>query len=257
MNALTKSLAAAAVLTGAMLSAPVHALPTCATAVGMSITPPGGTLRSSSSADCLEISGGYNQPDGLYSFSQKDAFLQLLVDKWGGNANDWLYLREVDGRDDGGDDSIVFNPFHQPDPNESADLWTNPQGAGTPSFSVSITEPGFPLPFVPKVLDVIGVIKPDSIKDPNDPGNVVVVDRVLAYLFSDMQINERGELRGTYDLGSGSTTAPGYLPAGVTLYGRFSGPVTPNPNLIPEPGILALVGIAAVGASVARRKRNG
>ena len=261
MNALTKSLAAAAILTGAFLSAPAQALPSCATSIGMTITPPAGTTQSPDSGACLDITGGYNWAySGYASADEQKAFRQLLADKWGGTADDWVYLREIDGRSDSISDGVFFLPDHQPEPFESADLWTNGQanvGSTVPNgtFSVSITETPLQNAFVPKLMDIVGVLKPDSSTNPGDKSQRgTFVDTVLAYLFSDIQITQRGDLTGTFDVRSSTTAGSDFGTAGIGFFGRVASAVNPTP--IPEPGILALVGIAAVGASVARRKRS-
>jgi hypothetical protein len=263
MNALTRSLAAAAILTGAVLSAPAQALPNCATAIGMSITPPGGITTASSASECLDISGGFNWPYSFYTNTQAEGFRKMLADRWGGTADEWFYLREIDGRSDTISDTIFFDPNHKPDPSDSADLWTGGDnrslGIASGTFSVDIADPdpSNPLVFVPKLMDIVGVMKPDSVASPggnNDPGSFA--DTVLAYLFPSIQIDQRGELTGTFDFRS-STTAPGdYVSAGLGLFARISQPVSPNPRPIPEPGILVLVGVAAIGAAVSRRKRS-
>lgn len=263
MNALTKSLAAAAILTGAFLSAPAQALPSCATAIGMTITPPAGTTQSPDTGACLEITGGYNWAySGYTSADEQKAFRQFLADQWGGTADDWIYLREIDGRSDSISDGIFTSlPDSDPDPLRAADLWTNGQvtpGATGASgeFSVSIAETPFPNPFVPKLMDIVGVMKPDAV--PPNSGDKsqrgTFADIVLAYLFSDIQVTERGDLKGTFDFRSSTTAGTDYVFAGIGLFGRLASAVSPTP--IPEPGILALIGIAAVGAAVGRRKRS-
>jgi hypothetical protein len=265
MNALTKSLAAAAILTGAFLSAPAQALPSCATSIGMTITPPGGTTQSPDTGGCLDIAPptytGYNWAYSGYTPDEQLAFRQILADIWGGTADDWVYLREIDGRSDSISDG-VFSSLPDSDPNalDAADLWTNGQmtpGAtgASGSFSVTITETPLGNAFVPKLMDIVGVLKPDSVTNPgNKSQRGTFEDTVLAYLFSDIQISQRGDLTGTFDLRSSTTAGTDYVTAGIGLFGRVASAVNPTP--IPEPGILALIGIAALGASVARRKRS-
>lgn len=263
MNALTKSLAAAAILTGAFLSAPAHALPNCATAGGMTITPPAGSSQSPDAGGCLYISGptntGYNWAYWGYTPDEQEAFKQLLADTWGGSASDWIYLYDIDGRRD----TPVVGSF--PENFTSFDVWTGGNAVPTPgssgasgSFSVSITEDStFPTPFETRLMDIVGVMKPDSIANPGDKSQRgTFEDSVLAYLFSDVQITQRGILNGTYDLRDPSaspTAAPLYSLAGLGFFGRVATAVNPTP--IPEPGVLALIGIAALGAAAARRKR--
>jgi len=254
MNALKKSLAAAAILTGAILSAPAQALPTCATAIGMTITPPAGTTQSPDSGACLDITGGYNWAYSGYTPGEQLAFRQLLAGQWGGSADDWIYLREIDGRSDS-----ISDGFFPPDRFDSFDVWTNGQmvpGASGSSgtFSVSITDsPVLSTPFETKLMDIVGVMKPDLLADPgNKSQRGSFADTVLAYLFSDIQITQRGELTGTFDFRSSTTAPTDYVYSGLGFFGRVASAVTPTP--IPEPGILALIGVAALGASVARRK---
>jgi len=256
MNALTKSLAAAAILTGAMLSAPAQALPTCATAIGMTITPPAGTTQSPDAGACLDITGGYNWAYSGYTVDEQQAFRQLLAAQWGGTADDWIYLREIDGRSDS-----ISDGFFPPDRFDSFDVWTNGQmtpGAtgASGTFSVSITDsPVLPTPFEPKLMDIVGVMKPDDVANPgNKSQRGTFADTVLAYLFSDVEITQRGELTGTFEFRSSTTAPVDYVYSGLGFFGRVASAVNPTP--IPEPGVLALIGIAAIGAAVVRRKRS-
>lgn len=267
MNALIKPLAAAAILAGAFLSAPALAVPSCATTIGMTITPPDGSQLSADVGECLDITGGFNRPWSGSSSAQEDAFKQLLADKWGGAASDWFYLNESGGRSD----NISSGNF--PEIGPSFDTWTNMQitpdvteplpTGGTAilsgSFTVSIIDDtSFSTPFQERRLDIVGVMKPDDMSNPgnaNVPGSYV--DSVFAYLFSDIVITRRGELGGTFDFRSTpGVAASTYAYAGnLGLFGRVvSTPVNPTP--IPEPGILALIGVAVAGASMARRKRS-
>jgi hypothetical protein len=255
MNALTKSLVAAAILTSAMLSAPAQALPTCATSIGMTITPPAGTSQSPDAGECLDVSGGYNWAYSGYSAAEQQAFRQLLANAWGGSANDWIYLNEIDGRSDS-----ISDGFFPPDRFDSFDVWTNGQagsGAGANgTFSVSITNsPVLPTTFEAKLMDIVGVMKPDEVANPgNKSQRGTFADTVLAYLFSGVQITERGELTGTFEFRSSTTAPADFVYSGLGFFGRVASTVTPTP--IPEPGVLALIGIAALGASVARRNRR-
>ena len=260
MNALTKSLAAAAILTGALLSAPAQALPSCATSIGMTITPPAGTTHSPDTGACLDITGGYNWAYSGYTPDEQTAFRQLLADQWGGTADDWVYLREIDGRSDSISDGVFFLPDYQPNAFDSADLWTtgriDPGATGASgTFSVTIDPTPVSPVFVPKLMDIVGVLKPDSVASPGDKSRRgTFADTVLAYLFSDIQITERGDLTGAFDFRSSTTAGTDFVSAGIGLFGRVATAVNPTP--IPEPGVLALIGIAAIGASVARRKRS-
>jgi hypothetical protein len=124
------------------------------------------------------------------------------------------------------------------------------------SFTVSIIEPIPGIPFNERRLDIVGVMKPDDV---SNPGNVNVpnsyVDVVFAYLFSDVKINQRGDLTGSFDFRS--TGAPvNFAHAGnLGLFGRLVSTQV-NPTPFPEPGMLALIGFAVAGASMARRKRS-
>lgn len=266
MTAFIKPLAVAAILTGAFLSAPALAAPSCATTIGMTITPPAGTERSADAGQCMNITGGFNWAYSGYTTDEQDQFKSLLADRWGGTAADWFYLNETSGRSD----NISAGNF--PRISASFDTWTNmeifpvtteptPTGgrsvlSGT--FTVSITEDtSVPTPFAERRLDIVGVMKPDDTLNPGNPGarDGSYVDAVFAYLFSDIVIKQRGEMTGTFDFRStpGSAASTYAYGGNLGLFGRIVSSVDPTP--IPEPGILALIGVAAAGASMARRKR--
>ncbi len=255
MKTLNRSLAAAFILTGAVLCAPAQAMPTCATAIGMTITPPAGTAQSPDTGACLDITGGYNWAYSGYSDAEKLAFRQLLAAAWGGSADDWVYLNEIDGRSDSISDGLF-----PPDRFDSFDVWTNGQvgsGAGAGgTFSVSIiAEPTLQTPFEAKRMDIVGVMKPNEAANPgNNSQRGTFVDSVLAYLFSGVEITQRGEMTGTFDFRSSTTAPADYLYSGLGFFGRVAATVNPTP--VPEPGVLALLGVAALGASVALRKRG-
>jgi hypothetical protein len=257
MNALTKSLAAAAILSGAFLSAPAQALPTCATAGGMTIKPPGAAASiSPDSGACIEISGGYNWAYSGYTADEAEAFRQILATQWGGSASDWVYLREIDGRSD----SIIEGDFPEINPT-SFDVWTGGQinfGASRSSgeFSVTIADSTvFPTPFETRNMQIVGVMKPDDANNPGDKSSRnSYADTVLAYLFSSVQVTERGEMTGTFSFQSSTTAPSSYVYSGLGFFGRVAPTVAPTP--IPEPAVLALIGIAAVGASIARGKQR-
>jgi len=254
MKALHKSLLAAAILGGSLFGTQVHALPTCDTVIGMTLTAPGGTAQSPDASGCTEITGGYN-----YSFERyvdigldPDAFIAELVAKWGGVAADWVFLGEMDNRSDNSSNQYAFDYYWDNRRVPAAD-----QNSDNGSFSIDVNvddrlPPG--TPFESKTLDVVGIMKPDNASGrgtPSDPSSYP--DTVLAYLFSDIEIANAGTLSGTFDFRESPTSGSDYIWSGVAMFGRLATIPTP-PGRIPEPGVLTLVCGAAVAAALARRR---
>ncbi len=265
MKVLLKPVLAALLGFGALVGAQSsHALPTCASAGGMSIAGPGQLATAAS--DCVEIAGGYNSAQPTWTADALTAFLEILANRWGGTASEWVFLGEIDGRTDSpAPDQIVLDYLLT---DRSID-----SGADAPTGSFSMAariDPAIDDPLVDnaqefadknlaKTLDIVGVLKPGQ-KDRNDPGNSgSFPESVLAYRHSSVAIGSEGSLLGTFDFGA--AVDPNYFyPAGIGLFGRVLGATNPGGGGngvtgVPEPAGLALVLGAGAAVALSRRRR--
>jgi hypothetical protein len=264
MKVFLKPVLAALLGIGALIGAQTaHALPTCASAGGMSIAGPGQSATASS--DCAEIAGGYNSAQPTWTADALTAFLEILAARWGGSASEWVFLGEIDGRTDSpAPDQKVLDYILT---DRSIDSGTDaPSGA----FSMTVLiDPDSDDPLIDnvqefadknlaKTLDIVGVLKPGQ-KDRSDPGGSgSFPESVLAYRHSSVAIGSEGSLLGTFDFGSAGD--PNYFyPAGIGLFGRVLGATNPGGGGtgtgVPEPAGLALVIGAGAALAFSRRRR--
>lgn len=259
MKVLHRSIAAVVLGGAAFLAGPAHATLTCSDVTGMTLTsqPTSGSGSAVNPSACEAISGGYNYAFAQYGNVGLDltTFISLFPAAWGSG---WEFIAEADDRGD----STQVGSF-----NGMSFLFDIPnvfdKNGPTGSFTVDIHMDDPNVPFVPlhnanQHLELIGIMKPDYIRQPGNTtdGPSSYPDSVFAYLFGRFDINKEGKLDGTFDFDPALDTKW----AGLALFGRIvtddtSGGGNGNGGgVIPEPGVLALLGAVALAAGARRRK---